>query len=145
MAVTYEKAVIEDLNLGFGGVTVTNPAGGTLSGNKINLGGFLTTFTVSFSATPIFDLANGDLQTITLTADVTSSTISLTGGTVKAGAILILRIIQDATGGRLFNWPTNVLGAGTYPISTVANDITRVTLQYNGTNWEFVCPPTIFQ
>jgi hypothetical protein len=33
--ITYEKAVEEDLNIGFGSVSVTNPAGGSMSGNKI--------------------------------------------------------------------------------------------------------------
>lgn len=32
----YEKIVAEDLNLGSGTVSVTNPAGGTMTGTKIN-------------------------------------------------------------------------------------------------------------
>jgi len=37
MAVSFERAVEQDLNLGYGTVTVTNPAGGSLIGNKIGL------------------------------------------------------------------------------------------------------------
>lgn len=37
MSIPYEKAVGEDLNLGHGTVTVTNPGGGTLTGNKIGI------------------------------------------------------------------------------------------------------------
>ncbi len=37
MALVYEKVVEEDLNLGHGAVTVTNPAGGTMTGNKIGI------------------------------------------------------------------------------------------------------------
>lgn len=35
MALTYEKAVKEDLNIGYGTATVTMPGGGTATGNKI--------------------------------------------------------------------------------------------------------------
>lgn len=37
MAVPYEKIVAEDLNLGHGSATVTMPAGGTATGNKIGI------------------------------------------------------------------------------------------------------------
>lgn len=37
MSIPYEQAVAEDLNLGHGSTTVTNPAGGTMSGSKIGI------------------------------------------------------------------------------------------------------------
>jgi len=37
MSVIYEKVVAEDLNLGTGTASVTNPAGGTLTGTQINM------------------------------------------------------------------------------------------------------------
>jgi len=37
MSIVYEKVVAEDLNLGVGSVTVTSPAGGTMTGSKINI------------------------------------------------------------------------------------------------------------
>jgi hypothetical protein len=37
MAIIYEKAVLEDLNIGKGTVSVTNPAGGTMTGTKLGL------------------------------------------------------------------------------------------------------------
>ena len=40
MSVPYEKIVAEDLNLGLGTVSVSMPAGGSATGNKINLGTF---------------------------------------------------------------------------------------------------------
>lgn len=61
--------------------------------------------TASFSATPVFDLSQGD-QFITLGGNVTSSTLS----NLQAGRRVIFYIKQDATGGRSFAWPTNVKG-----------------------------------
>lgn len=100
---------------------------------------------VTFSATPTFDLGVSSYLQFTLTGDVTSSSIITTGITLNGGEILILELIQDGSGGHLFNWPTNILGAATYPLSTTANDRTLVTLLYNGANWMFQCPPTISQ
>ena len=145
MALPYEKIVAEDLNTGHGTVTVTNPAGGTLTGNKVNLGRLLTKATVTFAASLTLDPAAGGFLTVTLTANVTDSNITFSAGSVFAGSLLLLEIVQDSTGGWLFNWPTNVLGASTYPISTTASDRTLVTLIYNGSNWMFLCPPTISQ
>ena len=145
MAIPFETAVKEDLNIGHGSATITNPAGGTLAGTKINMSAFLGLATLVFSATPDFDLVAGAFQRLTLTADVASSTISQSAGTLAAGTILVLEIIQDGTGGWIFNWPTNVLGAAAYPISTTALDRTLATLFYNGSNWMFLCSPTISQ
>jgi hypothetical protein len=36
MSLKYEKILAEDLNLGVGSVNVTNPAGGVMTGNKVN-------------------------------------------------------------------------------------------------------------
>ena len=40
MPIPYEKIVAEDLNLGEGEVSVTNPQGGTMTGHKINISTF---------------------------------------------------------------------------------------------------------
>ena len=64
---------------------------------------------ITFSATPTFDCSLRDSFEITLTANVTSSTLS----NVTPGQRLTFWIKQDATGGRTFVWPTNVKGAGT--------------------------------
>ena len=53
MSIPIEKAVGEDLNLGFGSVTVTNPAGGTLTGSKIGIHSFLGTNTNAANATAV--------------------------------------------------------------------------------------------
>jgi len=65
-----------------------------------------TIHTVSFSATPVFDCTLGDVQKITLTGNVTSSTAIHT----TAGQFVTFVIIQDGTGSHSLVWPTNVLG-----------------------------------
>lgn len=62
--------------------------------------------TVTYSATPTFDASLGDIFKITLTGNVTSSTLS----NLTAGQRITIIVIQDATGGRTFVWPTNVFG-----------------------------------
>ena len=84
--------------------------------------------TVTFSATPTFDATNKSLFTITLTGNVTSSTLS----NAVAGQIIVLKIVQDATGGRTFVYPTNVKGG--MDISTVANAINTQAFIFDGTN-----------
>lgn len=74
--------------------------------------------TLAFSATPAFNFLLGPVQSITLTGNVTSSTIS--GAT--AGMLLVFCIIQDGVGGRTFAWPANVKGdiiSGTASIHNV--------------------------
>jgi hypothetical protein len=62
--------------------------------------------TVTFSATPTFNLALGSFQKITLTGNVTSSTLS----NLAVGQSIAFLICQDATGSRTFVWPTPVKG-----------------------------------
>jgi hypothetical protein len=61
---------------------------------------------IGFSATPTFDLSAAPTQSLTLTGDVTASTIvNLTDGQTVS-----FLICQDAAGGHTFSWPSNVLG-----------------------------------
>lgn len=81
----------------------------------------------SFSATPAFDFSTTNVQTITLTANVTSS--SLTGCT--AGKMITFDIVEDGTGGWTFAWPSTVHGGGT--ITTTAGEHNRQTFYCDGT------------
>src|SRR5712664_2667718 len=83
--------------------------------------------TISFSATPTFDASQSNMFTITLTGNVTSST--LTGA--EAGQWLEFLICQDAVGGRTFVWPTQVNGP--VPISVGPNVCTLEAFKFNGT------------
>ena len=67
--------------------------------------------TVAFSATPVFNPANGGIFKITLTGDVTSS--SFTSGSGQDGQTVTFDICQDSGGAHLFVPPTNVKGFGT--------------------------------
>lgn len=61
---------------------------------------------VSFSSTPTFDRSLGSVQTITLTANVTSSTFQ----NCVAGQTVIFDIIEGGVGGFTFSPPANLHG-----------------------------------
>jgi hypothetical protein len=84
--------------------------------------------TVTFSATPTFDASLGNTQKITLTANVTSSTLS----NATAGQTINFLICQDATGGRTFVWPTNVKGGMT--IGATLSKCSAQDFIFDGTN-----------
>src|SRR3990172_7108052 len=84
---------------------------------------------VTFSATPTFDVAISGYFKITLTGNVTSSTIS----NAVTGKQIIVEVCQDATGGRAFVWPTNTSGAP--GVSATASTCTAGAFGYNGATW----------
>ncbi len=136
------------LNLAAGNLTLTIFQGiadgdGTrdwgLVGTRWRVGGFKRIapgrFTVTSSATPAFDPANGDKQRMILTANVTSWTFAagLSGETVT------IEFIQDGTGSRtLAGTPANVKLAGAaLTLSTGVNKRDLITFEYDSTdsNW----------
>lgn len=64
MAITYQKAVAEDLELGHGTVTVNMPAGGTATGTKIALSTFQEDTGELFSALPSASVGKGQLRVV---------------------------------------------------------------------------------
>lgn len=91
--------------------------------------------TVSFSATPVFDLSLGSTIKITLTGNVTSSTTSNLQS--SAGQEVTFIVTQDATGGRTVVWPTNT--AGVVPaICLDASSVSIVKALSDGTNLNWV-------
>jgi parallel beta-helix repeat protein len=84
--------------------------------------------TVTFSATPTFDASLGNTQKITLTGNVTSSTLS----NATTGQTINFLICQDATGGRTFVWPTNVKGGMT--IGSTLSTCSAQNFIFDGTN-----------
>jgi len=116
------------------GQLLTSGSGGGGTGLQAGL------TTVTYSTTPVFNAATSSGFKITLTGNVTSSTLS--GAT--AGQVIIVEIIEDATGGHTFVWPTNFLNA-TYlgsgagqPIA--ANETTVQAFFYDGTNAYAIAP-----
>ncbi|MFL6314818.1 MAG: hypothetical protein ACJ71W_22155 [Terriglobales bacterium] len=83
--------------------------------------------TVAFSATPTFNAATVSKFYITLTGNVTSSTLT---GSVK-DQLVIFVISEDGVGGRTFAWPTNVKGQS---IATGAGLASTQAFTSDGTN-----------
>jgi len=84
---------------------------------------------VAFSATPVFDAFAGLTFEMTLTGNVTSSSVA--NGT--AGNTITFIIRQDGTGGRTFAWPANFKGA-----SLIAPDANLYSVQsfvFDGSAW----------
>lgn len=98
---------------------ITLIGGGTLIGNFtgiISTGGLQI---VTFVATPVFDATAVSNFKITLTGNVTSSTLV----NAALGQSITFIIAQDGTGGRSFAWPSNVrggmaIGTGPSEVST---------------------------
>ena len=91
---------------------------------------------ISFSTTPTFTAALGSALQLTLTGNVSSSTLS---GAV-AGEFILFRILEDGAGSHTFVWPTNVKGA--MDIVTTANTVNQQLFYYDGTNAYAVAPGT---
>jgi len=97
-----------------------------------------TPITVAYSATPDFDLSVGNIQRLTLTGNVTSSTFTLNGGlTFPDGYQFYLRILQDSTGGWLFTFPANVRNPANFLVGQDANIMTSFFFEYRGGGWDF--------
>lgn len=88
--------------------------------------------TTTYSATPTFTVSASGIQGffITLTGNVTSSTLST--GSATVGQDIWFNICENATGGYTFVPPANVIGMGT--ISTTANACSRQLFRWDGTN-----------
>lgn len=118
------------------GFTATVPAGQPLLLVYKN-SGFNNTFwepifpitaenTVAFSATPTFS-ATAQLNTITLTGNVTSSTLAAG----SPGFRTTFLICQDSSGSHTFVWPANVRGGMT--VGSTASKCSAQEFTYSGT------------
>ncbi len=83
---------------------------------------------VAFSATPAFDADLGNTQKITLTGNVTSSTLS----NASAGQQINFMICQDGSGSHTFAWPSNVKGGMT--VGATPSTCSAQTFIFDGTN-----------
>lgn len=77
----------------------------------------------------------GQKQRATLTGNIT--TLNITAPSVGGAANLILKLIQDGTGGRTVTWPGSVLWQnGTAPtLSAGAGAVDIISLYWDGTNY----------
>jgi hypothetical protein len=83
--------------------------------------------TITFSATPTFNAGSVSKFYLSLSGNVTSSTLT---GAVK-DQLLIFVISQDGVGSRTFTWPTNVKGQA---IASGAGLTSTQAFSYDGTN-----------
>ena len=86
---------------------------------------------VAFSATPSFDCELGKTFTITLTGNVTSSTII----NAAPGIEITIALYQDIAGGHTFVWPANVKLAGGSITLSGASRADYVTFFFDGASW----------
>jgi hypothetical protein len=89
-----------------------------------------TNFALTYGATITPDVANGNVQTVTLTGDVTFSAFTAP----EAGQSLTVIVKQDATGSRLLT-STMLFAGGTATLSTAASAIDIISVFYDGTNY----------
>lgn len=87
--------------------TLAAPANASIN---VNSGSYNTiqTYTPAAAGTATLDLSKGNIHHITMPSG--NITIALSNGT--AGQCFIIRILQDATGGRTVTWFTTILWAG---------------------------------
>lgn len=116
---------------------VTNLTSDLASKVSVNNGGGETYFDAGNSSTAItLDLANGNVQKITLTANCT---ITLTGPASGVMRSLTLLVFQDGTGSRTITWPASVKwgNAGAPVLTTTAAKMDMISLFTvdGGTNW----------
>ncbi|HSW92174.1 MAG TPA: hypothetical protein VLG09_06020, partial [Candidatus Saccharimonadales bacterium] len=100
-------------------------------------GGGETFFDAGNSSTAItLNLANGNVQKLTLTGNCTVTLTSPASGAMRS---LTLLIFQDATGSRTITWPGTVKwgNAGAPTLTTTASKMDMVSLFTidGGTNW----------
>jgi hypothetical protein len=87
---------------------------------------------LTFSTTPIFDASTGNAFKLTLTGNITSSSIP----NAQTGELITLILCQDGTGSHTMTWPSNLKLAGnSFTLSTSANKCDSLTAVFDGTNW----------
>jgi hypothetical protein len=133
-------------DVGLGNVDNTSDASKPVSSaqqtaldGKVNVsnGGGETYFdALNSGAAKTLDLANGNVQKLTLTANCT---ITLTSPTTGAYRSLLIYVFQDATGSRTITWPASVKWgtAGAPTLTTTASKMDKILLDTvdGGTTW----------
>ncbi len=113
-------------------VIVPLPGGGGGGGSLLD-----TFATVPWMTTVAFDTSLATILTMTLTGNTIATSLNFAGGTPPLGQQTELRIIQDATGGRTFAFPANLIIDPGFVIDPTPLAMTALPLVYNGTNWIF--------
>lgn len=136
------SAFVPAANLGAGSTVSTNCLHGDNSWSPCGGGGGGTFSTVTFAATPTFDLNTAAIFKITLTGNVTSSTLANLPAAPSSLEVAVI-VCQDGTGSRTFVWPANVKGGMT--IGAQASTCSAQQFQTDGTNAYAVTPGVVNQ
>jgi len=93
---------------------------------------------IAFSATPVFNSASASYFVMTLTGNVTSSSVS---GSPVGGSLIGFQLCQDGTGSRTFAWPGNFTRPPT--ISSIASSCTQASFVFDSASatWRNFAPP----
>lgn len=116
-----------------GTTKLTVASGGvTIEAGTFNSGYTEEVATANTGTTYTIDLANGTVQILTLTGNVT-----FTFPTATAGKSFIMLLKQDGTGSRTVTWPGAVKWpGGTAPtITSTASKLDKYVFTADGTNW----------
>lgn len=111
-------------------VTAASTLNGLLT---VNAGAFTASKTPAFSATPTFDASTSNVfEPGALTANITAMTIS----NPNAGQTILIRFVQDATGGRTVALPTGAAVTGS--INATASKASWLSMTYSAaaSRWE---------
>jgi hypothetical protein len=116
---------------------VTNLTSDLASKVSVTNGGGETYSDAGNSGTAItLNLANGNVQKLTLTGNCTVTLTSPSSGTMRS---LTLLVFQDATGSRTITWPASVkwgvAGAPTLTVTASKMDMISLFTVDGGTNW----------
>jgi hypothetical protein len=107
---------------------------GAITARRITGADLALPLTVAFSSGPTFDASAATSFFMTLTGDVSASSVT----NPTRGEQITFQLTQDGAGGHAFTWPTNFKGAS--PIGPDANSVTIQSFQYDGTNWRALNP-----
>ena len=117
------SAVITASSINGSAIGSTTPASGAFTSLSSTMNA------MSFSSTPVFNAASYGYFTMTLTGNVTSSTI--TGGSV--GQQITIQVCQDNSGAHTFAWPANLQNAPF--VNPLLQSCTIDVAFFNGANW----------
>lgn len=97
-----------------------------------------------YNSVMVIDTSTGDVITVTLTGNVTSTTLNYDGGAPTTGTTVTLRIVENATGGWTFALPANLQTDQGFGIDTGANRVTLLPIRFQTDHWEFWTDPISF-
>jgi hypothetical protein len=114
-----------------GNITGGNLTGvsGSVATGIINYKDYVATITYASTITP--NIALGSIQQVTLTGNVTMNAF---GGTPQAGQSMVIKFIQDGTGGRTLT-STMKWAGGLKTLTATANAVDIASVFYDGTTY----------